>query len=192
MNAQYSFLSGPMRLLTSVTRLGDFYKFLATNCLTKVAQIFWSLLWQILIMPLSCKKCANIVQAIFGRNQPIFYSIIWSHCSLPPSSHLPKVVSVFVFVSFYFLFVGMCVRRCFSIFRRVKRCCYFLYCLAVFASVFCRRRRLRRRQCDQMAALVIQQLAIVNNQICPKDLHKRLTSSRLNISQKLNNLAKNG
>ena len=28
----------------SVTRLVDFYKFLATNWLTKVAQIFWSLL----------------------------------------------------------------------------------------------------------------------------------------------------
>ena len=29
------------RRLVSVTRLGDFYRFLATICLTKVAQIFW-------------------------------------------------------------------------------------------------------------------------------------------------------
>ena len=26
---------------TSVTRLGDFFKFLAANCLTKVAETFW-------------------------------------------------------------------------------------------------------------------------------------------------------
>ena len=29
------------RAADSVTRLGDFYNYLATNCLTKVAQIFW-------------------------------------------------------------------------------------------------------------------------------------------------------
>ena len=51
----------------SVTRLGDFCKFLATNWLTKVAQIFWWLFGLILIMSLLCKKCVATFGAIFGE-----------------------------------------------------------------------------------------------------------------------------
>ena len=63
----------------SVTRLGHFYKFFATNCIRKVAQIFWWLFGLFLIMSLLSKKCVVIFWAI-GGNYATFYSIIWSHC----------------------------------------------------------------------------------------------------------------
>ena len=44
-------------VVISVTRLADFYKFLATNCLTKVAQIFLWLFGLFQIMSLLYKKC---------------------------------------------------------------------------------------------------------------------------------------
>ena len=49
----------------SVTRLGDFYNFLATKNLTKVAQIFWWLFGLFLIMSLICKKYVATFWAIF-------------------------------------------------------------------------------------------------------------------------------
>ena len=48
---------------SSVTRLCNFYKFLATNCLTKVAQIIWCLYGLFLIMSLLCKS----VWLLFGQ-----------------------------------------------------------------------------------------------------------------------------
>ena len=64
------------RLLSfvSVTRSADFYKFLAINCLTKVALIILRLWGLFLIMSLFCKKCVATFWAIFGRNKATFCS----------------------------------------------------------------------------------------------------------------------
>ena len=45
-----------MSIVWSETRLGNFYKFLAANCLTKVAKICWWPFGQFLITPLLCKS----------------------------------------------------------------------------------------------------------------------------------------
>ena len=68
------------RPTTSVTRLVDFYKILAANCLTKVAQIFWSLLGLFLIVSLLCKSIWLLFGQFWGEIRQIFYSIIWSPC----------------------------------------------------------------------------------------------------------------
>ena len=46
-------------------KIGRFFRFLATNCLAKVAQIFWGLLGPLIIMSLFCKKCVATFGAIF-------------------------------------------------------------------------------------------------------------------------------
>ena len=57
---------------TSVIRLADFYKFLTTNCLTKVAQIFWWLLAE--ITSLLCKKVYLLFGQFLGEIRQIFPS----------------------------------------------------------------------------------------------------------------------
>ena len=56
----------------SVTRLGNFYKFLISNCLTKVAQIFRWIFGLFLIMSISCKKCVNTFGAFWGEIRQLF------------------------------------------------------------------------------------------------------------------------
>ena len=51
----------------SVTRLGDFYKFLGTNCLKKVAQIIWWLFGLFLIMSLLCKTLRLLFVQFLGK-----------------------------------------------------------------------------------------------------------------------------
>ena len=63
-------------LSTSVTRLGDFWKFLATKFLAKEAQMIGNFLGYF-EKPHSYAKTAL---ATFGKNCAIFYSNIWSHC----------------------------------------------------------------------------------------------------------------
>ena len=57
---------------TSVIRLADFYKFLTTNCLTKVAQIFWWLLAE--ITSLLCKKVYLLFGQFWGEIRQLFPS----------------------------------------------------------------------------------------------------------------------
>ena len=52
----------------SVTRLGNFFKFLAKNCLTRVAQIFWWHFGLFSIMSLLCKKCVATFWTIYEWN----------------------------------------------------------------------------------------------------------------------------
>ena len=68
----------------SVTRLGDFYKFLATNCLTKVAQMCWWLFGLFLIMSLFSKKCVATFWAIFGGKLDnfLFFHLVTLHGAL--------------------------------------------------------------------------------------------------------------
>ena len=64
---------------TSVTRLGDFWKFLGTKFLAKVAQIFSNnvgLCWK---MELFTLNWCGYFLAIFCRNWATFYFNIWSH-----------------------------------------------------------------------------------------------------------------
>ena len=63
---------------TIVTRLGDYFKFLATNCLTKVAQIFWSPFGLFLAMKLLCKGVWLLFWQFLGDLGQTIYSIIWS------------------------------------------------------------------------------------------------------------------
>ena len=58
-----------------VTRFDDFYKFLATNCRTRVAHIFWWFFGLFPIMPQSCKECRLLLGHAWGKLG------IWSHCS---------------------------------------------------------------------------------------------------------------
>ena len=66
------------RSITSVTRLGDFYKFLTANCLTKQAQICWWHFGLFLIMSLLCIKC-----------MATFWTILWEirRLFIPSSGH---------------------------------------------------------------------------------------------------------
>ena len=73
----------------SVTTLGIFFKFLATNCLTKVVQIFW---WLFLIMPLLCKKCVATFWAILSEIRPLFISSSGHTFSC---DHRPRIFSRF-------------------------------------------------------------------------------------------------
>ena len=52
---------------SSGTRLGDFWKFLVTNFITKVAQIFWDFPWYF--------EVKTAVATFFGGNSASFYSI---------------------------------------------------------------------------------------------------------------------
>ena len=62
---------------SSMTRLGDFYKFLATNCLTKVAKIYWCLFGLFLIMSLLCKLCGYYLGYIQGGiRQFLFHHLV--------------------------------------------------------------------------------------------------------------------
>ena len=57
----------------SVTRLGDFYKFLATNCLTKVAQTFWWLFWGLFLkMSFLFKKCVATFRQYLWEIRQLF------------------------------------------------------------------------------------------------------------------------
>ena len=67
-DARFTRLGSAFIRLISVTRLGEFYKFLATNCLTKVPQIFLWLFGLFLIMSLLCKKCVATFWSIFEGN----------------------------------------------------------------------------------------------------------------------------
>ena len=55
-----------MHIVDSVTILGDFHKFLATNCLTKWAHIIWWPFGPFLLM--SYKKCVAIFWGNFCEN----------------------------------------------------------------------------------------------------------------------------
>ena len=69
-----------MLTIPSVTRLGNFLKFSATNFLTKVAQIFGNFLGccekHYFISKNYCGSFLGIVWKIWAT----FYSNIWSHC----------------------------------------------------------------------------------------------------------------
>ena len=57
----------------SVTILGDFYKLLATNCLTKEAQIF-GLLFGLYLMSLLCKKvCGYFLGYFYGKSGNLLF-----------------------------------------------------------------------------------------------------------------------
>ena len=56
----------------SVTWLGDFYKFLVANCLTKVSQIFWRLFGQFLVLSLLSKKCVATFWAFLQEIRQLF------------------------------------------------------------------------------------------------------------------------
>ena len=64
----------------SVTRLGDFWKFLATNILTKVAQIFGNFLGCCEKHYFVSKNCCGSFLGRVWKNWATFYSNIWSHC----------------------------------------------------------------------------------------------------------------
>ena len=61
----------------SVTGLGDFYEFLATNCLTKVALIFCVTFWAISNNVTIAEKVCGYFLSNFWGNWATFYSIIW-------------------------------------------------------------------------------------------------------------------
>ena len=52
-----------VELLSSVIRLGDFYKFFATHCLTKVAQNFWIPFGQFI----KCHYYVKSARLLFGQ-----------------------------------------------------------------------------------------------------------------------------
>ena len=58
-----------------MTRLSDFWKFLATNLLTKVAENDWA----ILNRSIQVKTAVDIILANFGNIYATFFSNIWSH-----------------------------------------------------------------------------------------------------------------
>ena len=70
-------------LITSVTRLGDFRKFLATILFAKEGQKQWWLFGLFWKVSLHVKTAVASIWATFGLH---FYSNIWSNCSKPSSS----------------------------------------------------------------------------------------------------------
>ena len=69
----------PLAAARSVTRLGDFWKFLATKILAKEAQMIGNFLGY-LEKPYSYVKTALATFCTsFGKNWATFYSNIWSH-----------------------------------------------------------------------------------------------------------------
>ena len=77
-----------LALKLSVTRLGDSYKFLVTNCLIKVAQIFWWLFGLFLIMALSSKSGWLLFGHIWGKIRQPF---------IPSSGHTAQITVAYVF-----------------------------------------------------------------------------------------------
>ena len=64
-------------VVNSVTRLGDFWKFLVTNFITRVAKMFGDLLGY--FERFLSKSAVKTFWAIFGKNWAPFNSNIWSH-----------------------------------------------------------------------------------------------------------------
>ena len=63
----------------SVTRLGDFWKFVGTKFLAKVAKKFATILGLLWKMAFLYKTDVDTFWASFGENWTTFYSNIWSH-----------------------------------------------------------------------------------------------------------------
>ena len=68
---------------TSVTRLGNFWKFLSANLLTKVAQKYWCLSGYFEIDQFMYKTDVEIDSTTFGNIWQLFPSNIWSHWLAP-------------------------------------------------------------------------------------------------------------
>ena len=62
-----------------MTRLGDFWKFLATKFLAKEAQIICNFLGYFEIPHSHVKTALATFWATFGKFRATFYSNIWSH-----------------------------------------------------------------------------------------------------------------
>ena len=79
-----------MMIISSVTRLGNFWKFLATNKITKVAQIFgyfWGCVKNIILS----KNCRENVMGHFCIIWATFYSKVWSHWSSVVAAWSPVI-----------------------------------------------------------------------------------------------------
>ena len=105
-------LSSSLCSTFSVTRLGDFWKFLGTNLLTKVAikdcrlfGLFWK--WSH-----SVKTAVVPILVTFGKICDIFLSNIWSHCSLLPLgeisilTYVRNLLQKLGLISLFFTFKG--------------------------------------------------------------------------------------
>ena len=68
-------------LMCSVPRLGDFWKYLSTNLLTKVAQTDWCRLGYFEIDRFVLKLLWILFWQLFETFGLLFYSTFWSHCS---------------------------------------------------------------------------------------------------------------
>ena len=75
----------PPSLLIGVTRLGEFSKFLATNFVIKVAQIFGNNLGKITVYHIFRKKLLWLLFGQYWQIRVTFNSDLWSHWS--PSSN---------------------------------------------------------------------------------------------------------
>ena len=76
-----SFLPLTLTHTVSVTRLCNVLNFLATNFITKVAQIIKEFHWAILNNATFMFKWFGYILGNIGKNWATFYSIIWSHCT---------------------------------------------------------------------------------------------------------------
>ena len=65
--------------MSSVTRLGGFWNFLATNFITKVAQMFGDFLGSCEIHCFLRQTGDATFWATFGKSWATFYFSIWSH-----------------------------------------------------------------------------------------------------------------
>ena len=105
-------LSSSLCSTFSVTRLGDFWKFLGTNLLSKVAikdcrlfGLFWKLSHNV-------KTAVVSILVTFGKIWDIFLSNIWSHCSLLPLgeisilTYVRNLLQKLGLISVFFTFKG--------------------------------------------------------------------------------------